>query len=112
MYTQIIRHTSPRFQVEATGGPYKGTHPVSLPSPFELQSGIPKMLLMQGLQWYLEQFLAMVTASMIKAGIRCVNAMAYSLYVSGEKVFLPAFYKGLFQWKESLGDFLDPAKNE
>jgi len=40
---------------------------------------------------------AMVAASMIKAGIRSVTAMAYSLYVSGAKVFLPAFYKGLFQ---------------
>ena len=40
---------------------------------------------------------AMVATSMIKAGIRSVTAMAYSLYVSGAKVFLPAFYKGLFQ---------------
>jgi len=58
MHTLIIRHTQPTFQVEASGGIQKETKPVSLPFFFAFQSGIPNMSLMQGLQWYLEQFLA------------------------------------------------------
>ncbi|MCP4130342.1 MAG: tetratricopeptide repeat protein [bacterium] len=39
---------------------------------------------------------AMVAASLLKAGIRSVTAMAYILYVSGARVFLPEFYRLLF----------------
>ncbi|MCP4569570.1 MAG: CHAT domain-containing protein, partial [FCB group bacterium] len=39
---------------------------------------------------------ASVAASLIKAGVRGVVAMAYSLYVSGAQEFLPAFYSELF----------------
>ncbi len=38
-----------------------------------------------------------VAAALVKAGIRSVVAMAYSLYVSGAQVFLPDFYAGLFR---------------
>ena len=63
MNTLIIRHnpktSPPTFQVEEKGT-YNSTttQPVSLQSPFEFQSGIPNTSLMQGLQWYLEQFLS------------------------------------------------------
>ena len=63
MNTLIIRHTPetnpPKFQVEETGT-YSGTTSQSteLPSPFAFNSDIPNMSLMQGLQWYLENFLA------------------------------------------------------
>jgi len=40
---------------------------------------------------------ASVAAALLKAGIRGVVAMAYSLYVSGAEVFLPVFYKELFE---------------
>ncbi|HUS85587.1 MAG TPA: tetratricopeptide repeat protein [Anaerolineales bacterium] len=40
---------------------------------------------------------ASVAASLLKAGIRGVVAMAYSLYVSGAEVFLPEFYSELFK---------------
>jgi len=40
---------------------------------------------------------ASVAAALIKAGIRGVVAMAYTVYVAGAKVFLPAFYKELFR---------------
>jgi tetratricopeptide (TPR) repeat protein len=39
---------------------------------------------------------ASVAAALIRAGIRSVVAMAYSLYVSGAQQFLPAFYSDLF----------------
>jgi tetratricopeptide (TPR) repeat protein len=42
-----------------------------------------------------------VAAALVKAGIRSVVAMAYSLYVSGAQEFLPAFYSELFE----SGDF-------
>lgn len=38
-----------------------------------------------------------VAASLLKAGIRGVVAMSYSLWVSGAKAFVPAFYKRLFE---------------
>ncbi len=44
-----------------------------------------------------EDAYASVAASLIRAGIRSVVAMAYSLYVSGAEQFLPAFYKRLFE---------------
>jgi len=40
---------------------------------------------------------ASVAASMIKAGIRSVVAMSYSLYVSGAEQFMPAFYGRFFE---------------
>ena len=40
---------------------------------------------------------ASVAGSLIKAGIRSVVAMSYSLYVSGAEQFVPAFYRRLFQ---------------
>jgi hypothetical protein len=40
---------------------------------------------------------ASVAAALVKAGIRSVVAMAYSLYVSGAQEFLPAFYRDLFR---------------
>ena len=44
-----------------------------------------------------EDAFASVAASMVKAGIRSVTAMGYSLYVSGAREFLPAFYRRLFE---------------
>lgn len=44
-----------------------------------------------------EDAFASVAASLIKAGIRSIVAMAYSLYVSGAQKFLPAFYRRLFE---------------
>src|SRR5262249_51326702 len=38
-----------------------------------------------------------VAAALLRAGMRSVTAMAYSLYVSGAQQFLPAFYKRLFE---------------
>ncbi len=38
-----------------------------------------------------------VATSLLKGGVRSVVAMAYSLYVSGAQVFLPAFYGRLFE---------------
>ncbi len=43
-----------------------------------------------------EDAFASVAASLIKSGIRSVVAMAYSLYVSGGRQFIPAFYERLF----------------
>ncbi|MCP3919363.1 MAG: CHAT domain-containing protein, partial [bacterium] len=43
-----------------------------------------------------ETAFASVAASLIKAGTRSVVAMAYSLYVSAAREFLPDFYRGLF----------------
>ena len=40
---------------------------------------------------------ASVATAMLKAGVRSVVAMAYSLYVSGAQRFLPAFYQRLFE---------------
>ena len=40
---------------------------------------------------------ASVAAALLKAGMRSVVAMAYSLYVSGAQQFLPAFYRRLFE---------------
>lgn len=39
---------------------------------------------------------ACVAAGLLKAGVRSVVAMGYSLYVSGAKAFVPAFYERLF----------------
>lgn len=39
---------------------------------------------------------ASVAASLLQAGVRSVVAMAYALYVSGARVFLPDFYRRLF----------------
>jgi tetratricopeptide (TPR) repeat protein len=40
---------------------------------------------------------ATVAASLLKAGIHSVIAMSYSLWVSGAKEFVPAFYRQLFK---------------
>jgi tetratricopeptide (TPR) repeat protein len=39
---------------------------------------------------------ASVAAGLLKAGVRSVVAMGYSLYVSGARAFIPAFYERLF----------------
>lgn len=39
---------------------------------------------------------ASVAAGLLKAGVRGVVAMGYSLYVSGAKIFVPAFYEQMF----------------
>jgi CHAT domain-containing protein len=44
-----------------------------------------------------EDAFASLAASLLRAGIRSVVAMAYSLYVSGAEEFLPAFYRRLFE---------------
>ncbi|MGH8477028.1 MAG: CHAT domain-containing protein, partial [Methylococcales bacterium] len=44
-----------------------------------------------------ENAFASVAASLLKAGIRSVVAMGYSLYVSGAQQFVPAFYRRLFE---------------
>lgn len=53
-----------------------------------------------------EDAFASVAASLVKAGVRSVVAMAYSLYVSGAQQFLPAFYQGLFEH----GSFTAPTR--
>ncbi|MBU2550444.1 MAG: tetratricopeptide repeat protein [Proteobacteria bacterium] len=40
---------------------------------------------------------ASVAAALLRAGVRSVAAMAYSLYVSGAEAFLPAFYRALVE---------------
>ncbi len=40
---------------------------------------------------------ASVAAALLRAGMRSVTAMSYSLYVSGAQQFLPAFYQRLFE---------------
>ena len=44
-----------------------------------------------------EDSFAAVATALLQSGIRSVVAMAYSLYVSGAQVFLPAFYRHLFE---------------
>lgn len=44
-----------------------------------------------------EDAFASVAAALVHAGTRSVVAMAYSLYVSGAREFLPAFYRRLFE---------------
>ena len=44
-----------------------------------------------------EDAFASVATALLQSGMRSVVAMAYSLYVSGAQVFLPAFYRRLFQ---------------
>ncbi len=44
-----------------------------------------------------EDAFASVAASLLKSGMRSVVAMAYSLYVSGARHFVPAFYERLFE---------------
>ena len=53
-----------------------------------------------------ESAFASVAASLIRAGIRSVVAMAYSLYVSGAQHFLPAFYKRLLE----TGNLAEPTR--
>lgn len=43
-----------------------------------------------------EDAFASVAAALLRAGVRNVVAMSYSLYVSGAEVFIPAFYRRLF----------------
>ena len=43
-----------------------------------------------------QDLFASVAAGLLKAGVRSVVAMGYSLYVSGAKEFVPAFYERLF----------------
>ena len=50
-----------------------------------------------------ESAFASVAASLVRAGIRSVVAMAWSLYVSGAQQFLPAFYKRLLETGELAG---------
>ena len=49
---------------------------------------------------------ASVAASLVRAGMRSVTAMAYTLYVSGAQKFLPAFYEDLFD----SGDFAEAVR--
>ena len=49
---------------------------------------------------------ASVAASLVRAGMRSVVAMAYSLYVSGAQKFLPPFYRELFE----SGDFAEAVR--
>jgi tetratricopeptide (TPR) repeat protein len=44
-----------------------------------------------------EDAFASVATALLRAGVRSVVAMGYSLYVSGAKKFLPAFYEALFR---------------
>jgi len=44
-----------------------------------------------------EDAFATVATALLRSGMRSVVAMAYSLYVSGAQVFLPAFYGRLFE---------------
>jgi tetratricopeptide (TPR) repeat protein len=49
---------------------------------------------------FAENAFASVAASLIRAGMRSVVAMGYSLYVSGAQRFLPAFYRRLLKTGE------------
>ena len=49
---------------------------------------------------------ASVAASLVRAGMRSVTAMAYTLYVSGAQKFLPPFYEDLFD----KGDFAEAVR--
>ncbi|MBN1508702.1 MAG: CHAT domain-containing protein [Sedimentisphaerales bacterium] len=53
-----------------------------------------------------ENAFASVAASLVRAGIRSVVAMAWSLYVSGAQQFLPAFYKRLLE----TGNVAEPTR--
>ncbi len=53
-----------------------------------------------------ESAFASVAASLVRAGIRSVVAMAWSLYVSGAQQFLPAFYKRLLE----TGNLAEPTR--
>jgi len=53
-----------------------------------------------------ENAFASVAASLIRAGIRSVVAMAWSLYVSGAQQFLPAFYRRLLE----TGNLAEPTR--
>ncbi|MEM1027006.1 MAG: CHAT domain-containing protein, partial [Planctomycetota bacterium] len=53
-----------------------------------------------------EDAFASVAASLVRAGVRSVVAMAYSLYVSGAQRFLPDFYRELF----NHGTFAPPVR--
>ncbi len=44
-----------------------------------------------------EDAFASVATALLRAGVRSVVAMGYSLYVSGARQFLPAFYRQLFR---------------
>jgi tetratricopeptide (TPR) repeat protein len=44
-----------------------------------------------------EDAFASVAAALLRGGVRSVVAMAYSLYVSAAQVFLPTFYRRLFE---------------
>ena len=44
-----------------------------------------------------EHAFATVATALLQSGVRSVVAMAYSLYVSGAQIFLPAFYHRLFE---------------
>ena len=44
-----------------------------------------------------EDAFATVATALLRSGMRSVVAMAYSLYVSGAQVFLPGFYRRLFE---------------
>jgi CHAT domain len=44
-----------------------------------------------------EDAFATVATALLRSGMRSVVAMAYSLYVSGAEVFLPSFYRRLFE---------------
>ncbi len=44
-----------------------------------------------------EDAFATVATALLQSGMRSIVAMAYSLYVSGAQVFLPAFYRRLFE---------------
>ena len=53
-----------------------------------------------------ESAFASVAASLVRAGIRSVVAMAWSLYVSGAQQFLPAFYRRLLE----TGNLAEPTR--
>lgn len=53
-----------------------------------------------------EDAFASVAAALVRAGVRSVVAMAYSLYVSGAQEFMPALYRRLFE----RGDLAEAAR--
>jgi hypothetical protein len=54
---------------------------------------------------------ASVATALLQSGMRSVVAMAYSLYVSGAQVFLPAFYRRLFE-EGSVADAVRAGRQE
>jgi hypothetical protein len=86
------------FESESCGPDPKSEHDLSA---LLHECGVPVAVLNAcragALDEHAENAFASVATALLRSGIRSVVAMAYSLYVSGAQVFLPAFYRRLFE---------------